>query len=158
MKKWMITFILATALLILPGYDKNNIVLKDVEVTVIKAEDILWYDLILKNIGDTDITSEYEYPGHDHSGFEVVVRPNAKLEKMMEMEEKSKYKKMMFRGGGGTGFLKIGDDAKFHIDYQIKETANLDDIKTAAFDGTLILLDGHNIVKEIPLSEVKSGK
>lgn len=62
---------------------------------------------------------------------------------------------MLFRGGGGTGFLEIENEASFHIEYQIKETSDLEKVAQNAFDGTLLLLDGHNVVKEFPLAEFK---
>lgn len=153
MKRLFSICILATAIFILPAYDKNDIILKDIEITIIKAENTLRYDLSLRNTGNEDINSEYDYPGHHLTGFEVVVRPNEKLESLMQMEEQTEFKKMRFRGSGGTGLLKIGKDANFHIEYQIKTTSDLNDVKKNAFDSTLILLDGHKIVKEFPLKK-----
>jgi len=143
------------SIIILPGYDKNDIILTDVETTIIKAENTLRYDLKLKNIGNAEIKSEFDYPGHHHFGFEIVIRPNKKLESLMKMENQSKYKKMVIRGGGSPGHFEVGKEAAFHIEYEIKNTSDLNKVSENAFDGTLILLDGYKVVKEFSLKNIE---
>lgn len=153
MKRLISILTLSIVLLFLSAYDKNDIVLKDIETTIIKAENVLRYDVTLENTGSANIKSEYDYPGHHYTGFDIVVRPHKKLESLMEMEKDTKFKKMMFRGSGGTGFMEIGHDTDFHIEYQIKNGSDLEEVKENALDATLILLDGHKIVKEFPLKD-----
>lgn len=151
MRKIWLLCLFVTSIIILPGYDKKDIILTDIETTIIKAENTLRYDLKLKNVGQEKIESEFDYPGHHPMGFEIVIRPNTELESLMKMEEQSKYKKMVFRGGGSSGIFEVGKKATFHIEYEIKNNSNLNKVSEAAFDGTLILLDGYRVVKEFPL-------
>ncbi|MGG0717190.1 hypothetical protein ABE096_06270 [Robertmurraya massiliosenegalensis] len=93
MKRLLYFCLITFSLIFLFGYDTKDIVLTDVETTIIKAEKVLRYDLNLKNVGKQAIESEYDYPGHDLLGFEVVIRPNKELQSFMMMDEKSKFKK-----------------------------------------------------------------
>jgi hypothetical protein len=69
----------------------------------------------------------------------------------MEMVNDSKFIKMVSMGGGGTGIIEPGTIGSFHVEYKIKEGANLKEVKKLAFDSKLLILDGVNIIKEIPL-------
>jgi hypothetical protein len=155
MKKLNYLLLILVLFSLLTGFDQRNIVVAEIETTIIKAEKILRYDVKFKNIGKKDIQSEFDYPGHHPNGFEIVIRPNEKLASLMEMESNSKYKKMMFRGGGGNGFFKAGTESQFNIEYQIKSDSDLEEVKKNALNSTLLLLDGTNVVKEIPLSPKK---
>ncbi|MFC0469083.1 hypothetical protein ACFFHM_00500 [Halalkalibacter kiskunsagensis] len=137
MKKILFLCLFVTSIIILSGYDKDDIILTDIETTIIKAENTLRYDIKLKNVGDTEIRSVFDYPGHHPMGFEIVIRPNKELESLMKMEEQSKYKKMVFRGGGSSGLFEVGKEATFHIEYEIKNTSDLNKVSENAFDGTL---------------------
>jgi hypothetical protein len=153
--KLKLALFVCIAFIILTGFDKSSLVISDIETTIIKSEKILRYDVKIKNIGKTDIKSEFDYPGHNPNGFEIVIRPNEKLASLMEMEQNTRYKKMVFRGGGSSGFFKAGSETLFHVEYQIKSGSNLKNVKKNALDSTLLLLDGTKIVKEIPFKERK---
>ncbi|MCY9139419.1 hypothetical protein [Peribacillus frigoritolerans] len=147
-------FILLISFSLLTGFNSaNQIVISNIETTIIKAENTLRYDIKLKNTGTTQIKSEFDYPGHQPYGLEVVIRPNEELATKMEMDNSSKYKKMISMGGGSEGFINPGKEGSFHIEYKIKEGTDIKDIEKLAFDSTLIILDGVNIVKEFPLEK-----
>ncbi|MGM0889832.1 MAG: hypothetical protein ACQEW5_23485 [Bacillota bacterium] len=82
-----------------------------------------------------------------------MIRPNEELATKMEMDNSSKYKKMISMGGGSEGFIDPGKEGSFHIEYKIKEGTDIKDIEKLAFDSTLIILDGVNIVKAFPLEK-----
>ena len=65
----------------------------------------------------------------------------------------SKFIKMVPMGSGGTGFIEPGTVGSFHVEYKIKDGANLKEVKKLAFDSKLLILDGVDIVKEFPLSK-----
>lgn len=131
----------------------SKVSISDVETTIIKAERTLRYDLIIKNEGTSQIGDKFDYPGHNHYGLELVIKPNKELAALMEKELNTKYSKMLYRGGGGRGSIKPGEEANFHVEYQIKRDADIDQVKKNALKGTLLLLDGTKIIAEIPLKE-----
>ncbi|TDK61755.1 hypothetical protein E2K98_12765 [Bacillus salipaludis] len=136
----------------LTGFDKTELInISNIETTIIKAENVLRYDIKLKNSGTTPLKSEFDYPGQHYYGIELVVRPNKKLASKMEMVEDSKFFKMLPMGSGATGSIEPGTEGSFHLEYKIKKGANLKEVKKLAFDSTLLILDGVNIIKEIPL-------
>ena len=65
----------------------------------------------------------------------------------------SNFVKMVSMGGGGTGLIEPGTIGSFHVEYKIKEGANLKEVKKLAFDSKLLILDGIDIIKEIPLNK-----
>ncbi|MDQ0253911.1 hypothetical protein J2S74_001283 [Evansella vedderi] len=141
---------------ILLGFDNTDkLEVTNSETTVIKSERILRYDFTIENTGDTPIQSKFDYPGHHYFGIEVVVRPNEKLASLMEMVQDSKYDKMIFRGGGGGGSFEPSNKSKFHLEYEIKEGSDLDKVKKYAYDSTLLILDGPNVIAEIDLSKLE---
>lgn len=138
----------------LTGFDRTEqINISNIETTVIKAENVLRYDIKLKNTGTKPFKSEYDYPGQHHYGLEIVVRPNKKLASRMEMVQDSEFIKMLPMGSGGTGLIEPGTEGSFHVEYKIKEGANLKEVKKWVFDSTLLILDGVNIIKEFPLNK-----
>jgi hypothetical protein len=152
MKKKVALLFLCLPLLFLMGFVKpNNLVLTSVETTVIKTERVLRYDFKIKNTGSERIIGTFDYPGHDHYGLEVTVKPNEHLESLMELQKYTVYKKMQFMGGGSSGFIDPKNEASFHLEYKIKEGSDLEKVKTASLDGTLLVLDGPKIIAEIPL-------
>jgi hypothetical protein len=95
------------------------------------------YDIKLKNSGTKPFKSEYDYPGQHYYGLEIVVRPNEKLASNMEMINDSKFIKMVPMGSGDTGLIEPGTVGSFHVEYKIKDGANLKEVKKLAFDSNL---------------------
>ena len=146
------------SLIPLTGFDSaDQLEISKIETTIIKAERILRYDVKLKNTGTIPIKSVFDYPGHNYYGLEIVVRPNKKLASKMELERESKFIKMTPMGYGGTGSIEPGKEGSFHVEYRIKDDTPLKDIEDLAFDSTLIIIDGVNILKEFPLEEKKEN-
>lgn len=87
-----------------------------------------------------------------------VVRPNKKLASKMGMERESKFIKMTPMGYGGTGSIEQGKESSFHVEYSLKDDTSLKGIEDLAFDSTLIIIDGVNILKEFPLEERKENQ
>lgn len=98
--------LLTTAFIFITGFDRaEQITISNIDTTIIQAENILRYDIKLKNTGSKSFKSEYDYPGHHCFGLEIVVRPNKKLASRMEMMNDSKFVKMVSMGSGGTGII-----------------------------------------------------
>ncbi|WP_066074736.1 hypothetical protein [Neobacillus soli] len=131
-------------------------VITNIETTIIKAENILRYDIKIKNTDTTPFKSEFDYPGQHYYGLEIVIQPNKKLASKMELVEGSEFIKMIPMGAGSTGIIDSGKEGSFHIEYKIKNGTDLNEIKQLACDSTLIILDGVNIVKEFSLEKVKN--
>ncbi|PEY32105.1 hypothetical protein CN354_22160 [Bacillus cereus] len=152
----LILIILLITLIPLTGFDRaDQLEISNIETTIIKAEKVLRYDIKLKNTGKSPFKSEFDYPGHNYFGLEIVVRPNKKLASKMEMVRESKFIKMTPMGSGGTGIIEPGKEGSFHVEYRIKNDIDLKRIEKLAFDSTLIIIDGVNILKEFPLEERK---
>jgi len=150
---------LITTFIFITAFDRTeHISISNIEVTVIKAENILRYDVKLKNTGTKPFKSEYDYPGQHYYGLEVVVRPNKKLAAKMEMINDSKFIKMVPMASSGTGFIEPGAVGSFHMEYKIKEGINLKEVEKLAFDSTLLILDGMDIIKEFPLNKKNTAK
>ncbi|MBU9722873.1 MULTISPECIES: hypothetical protein [Bacillaceae] len=150
-------FILVTLIGLLPllGLSKSekvDLVLTEVHTTIIEAEHILRYDITITNQGDSRLESEFDYPGHHPLGFQITVRPNEALEKLMVMEENTTYKKMRSMGGGASGIFEPHQDAKFNIEYQINEEADFQEVEKNAYDAVLLLIDGVEVIQEFPLN------
>lgn len=145
---------MTTSFIFTVGFDRaEQITISNIETTIIKAENVLRYDIKLENSGTKPFKSDFDYPGERSYGLEVVVRPNKKLASRMEMVNDSKFIKMVSMGGGGTGLIEPGAIGSFHVEYKIKKGANLKEVKKLAFDSNLLILDGVDIIKEIPLNE-----
>ncbi|MBS4210345.1 hypothetical protein [Bacillus sp. FJAT-50079] len=143
-----------TTFIPLTAFDRaEQISISNIETTIIKAENVLRYDIKLKNLGKKTVKSEFDSPGHHHYGLEIVVRPGKKLASKMELVNDSKFIKMVSMGGGATGLIEPGTEGSFHVEYKIKDGENLKEVKKLAFDSTLLLLDGVNIIKEFPLNK-----
>ncbi|OIJ19217.1 hypothetical protein BKP45_13740 [Anaerobacillus alkalidiazotrophicus] len=154
MKKLFVFMLICLFLLMLTGFEsQNDLEITDVETTLIKAEHILRYDIKIKNLTGTRLVPVFDYPGHYYYGFEIVIKPNKKLASLMVMDDNTKYKKMMFRGGGASGFLEPGVDTTFSVEYQIKDDSDLEKVKKYAFDSTLLFLDGTKVIAEFPLKK-----
>lgn len=144
--------LLFSAFIFIFGFDRvEHITVANIETTIIKSENILRYDIKLKNSGTKPFKSEYDYPGQRYYGLELVVRPNKKLASRMEIINDSKFVKMVFIGSGGPGFIEPGGEGSFHVMYRIKEGENLEEVRKLAFDSKLLLLDGVDIIKEFHL-------
>lgn len=149
----LLLFISTIAFFILPGFDQTEqISISSIDTTIIKAENILRYDIKIKNEGPKPFKSEFDYPGQYHYGLEVVVRPGEKLASKMEMVEDSKYMKMLPMGSGGTGMIDSGKEGSFHVEYRIKDGGDPKEVKKWAFDSTVLIIDGVKIIKEFPLN------
>ena len=101
----------------------------------------------------SQLGDKFDYPGHHHYGLELALKPSEKLAVLMEKEPNTKYSKMMFRGGGGGGAIQPGKEEPFHVEYQIKDDVDINQVKKNALEGTLLLLDGKNVVAGIPLKK-----
>jgi hypothetical protein len=138
----------------LTGFDRaEKITISNIETTIIKAENVLRYDIKLKNSSTKPFKSEYDYPGHHNYGLEIVIRPNKVLASKMELIKDSKFTKMVPMGSGGTGFIDPGTEGSFHVEYKIKDGENLKEVKKLAFESELLLLDGVEIIKEFSLNK-----
>lgn len=145
---------ITTSFILITGFDRaDQITISNIETTIIKAENILRYDIKLKNSGTETFKSEFDYPGHNFWGIELVIRPNKKLASKMEMVSDSKFIKMVPMGSGSKGVIEPGTVGSFHIEYKIKEGLDLKEVKKFAFDSKLLILDGVDIIKEIPLNK-----
>ncbi|MGY3715798.1 hypothetical protein ACWE42_09770 [Sutcliffiella cohnii] len=145
--------LLTTTLFFITGFDRaEHISISNIETTIIKAENILRYDIKLKNSGIKTFKSEFDYPGQHYYGIELVIRPNKKLASKMEMDKYSDFIKMVPMGSGSTNVIEPGNVGSFHIEYKIKKDANLKEVKKLAFDSNLLIIDGVDVIKEIPLN------
>ena len=145
---------MTTTFIFITGFERaEHITISNIETTIIKAENILRYDIKLKNSGTKPFKSEYDYPGQHYYGLEIVVRPNKKLASKMEMINDSKFIKMVPMGSGSTGLMEPGTEGSFYVEYKIREGANLKEVKKLAFDSKLLILDGVDIIKEFPLNK-----
>lgn len=156
MRKLALVFLLISLLPLTGFHSANQLVFTNIKTTIIKAKNILRYDIKIKNTDTTPFKSEFDYPGQHYYGLEIVVRPNKKLASKMELVEGSEFIKMIPMGAGSTGIIESGTEGSFHVEYKIKKDTNLKEIKQLAFDSTLIILDGVNIVKEFSLEKVKN--
>jgi hypothetical protein len=152
MKKLFLLLLMNTIIFI-TGFDRTEkITISNIETTIIKAENVLRYDVKLKNSGTKPFKSEYDYPGHRYYGLEIVIKPNKELASKMEMIKEGKFIKLVHMGSGGTGFIEPGTVGSFHVEYKIKEGENPKVVQKLAFDSKLLLLDGVEIIKEFPLN------
>lgn len=148
----LLLILLTSTFIFITGFDRaERITISNIETTIIKAENVLRYDIKLKNSGTTTFKSEFDYPGQYYFGIELAIRPNKKLASKMEMVKDSKFSKMVPMGSGSTGVIEPGTEGSFHIEYKIKDGANLKEVKKLGFDATLLIIDGVDITKEIPL-------
>ncbi|WP_078543500.1 hypothetical protein [Litchfieldia alkalitelluris] len=158
MKKITMFLILVFVLVSLTAFDmtkKSDIEVTGVDITIMEQSRILRYDFTLKNNGKKVIGEGQDYPGHHGIYLNLAVRPNEKLESLMEMESTKSHKKMAFRGGGGEGSIQPGKEGSFSLEYQIKMKKDVDfeAVSESALDATLIVLDGWKVIAEIPLSQ-----
>ncbi|MED3574188.1 hypothetical protein [Cytobacillus praedii] len=145
--------LLFSAFIFIFGFDGvEHITVSNIETTIIRAENILRYDIKLKNSGTKPFKSEYDYPGQRYYGLELVVRPNKKLASRMEIINDSKFVKMVSIGSGGPGLIEPGEEGSFHVMYKIKEGENLKEVRKLAFNSKLLILDGVDIIKEFHLN------
>ncbi len=152
MRKPLTLLLICFVFLLIMGFEnQKDLTLTQVETTVIKTDRILRYDFKIKNVSNNRIESKFDYPGHHHYGIEVVVRPHDKLASLMEMQKNTKYQKMQPRGSGASGMFNPGQEAAFHNEYQIKDNVDFQEVKKYALDATLVILDGTNVIAEIPL-------
>ncbi|MDQ0862195.1 hypothetical protein [Bacillus sp. V2I10] len=114
----------------LTGFDRaSQLEISNIQTTIIKAEKILRYDIKLKNTGSTPFKSEFDYPGQNPYGREVVVTPNKKLASKMEILRGSQFIKMTSMGSGSTEMIETGTEGSFHVEYRIKNDIDLKGIE-----------------------------
>ncbi|WP_216831337.1 hypothetical protein [Alkalihalobacterium elongatum] len=144
--------VVGISFLLLTGFShQNHLVIDDVYLTINEAKKTLRYDFKIKNTGNTPIESKFDYAGYHYGSIEVVVVPGKKLERYMKMMENTKYKKMEFSNFGGDGGIPAKGIGEFYGEYYFKDTKDLEKIERYAFDGKLLILDGTNVIAELPL-------
>ncbi|MDQ8739457.1 hypothetical protein [Paenibacillus sp. LHD-38] len=157
--KVSIVLLMCLSLFFTMGFEKKSeLVLTNVETTVIKSEHILRYDFRIKNTGSQRIFGTFDYPGHHSYGLEVTVRPYDKLASLMEIQQNTVFRKMQFRGGSSEGILEPGKEASFHAEFQIKENVDVGKVKSTSLEGVLLILDGPKVIAEIPLADSLNKK
>lgn len=153
MKKYLI-LILAFSLFFLSGFShQKHLKITEVHTTINQSQKTIRYDFKIVNTSSKVIGNEFDYPGYHYWGLEVVVVPGKELEKLMSMMDHSKYKKMQHSGFGGNGMINPHETAEFHTEYFFKDLKDLDKLKKHALDGKVIILDGTNIIAELPLKK-----
>lgn len=147
---------LCLAFISLVAFDnQDKLELTNAEITVNESERVLRYDFTIKNTGDAVIKSEFDYPGQHPLGFEFVVRPNNNLATHMVMEDNTTYEKMLSMGSGQKEYFEPGTEMPIHLEYKIKDNADLDQVEQLAKDATLLILDGVDIAMEIAIKDTK---
>ncbi|UFT99562.1 hypothetical protein KO561_00860 [Radiobacillus kanasensis] len=145
-------FLLMVSFFLLSGFEhQDDLEIVNIETTVIESQKTLRYDFEIKNTSSERVGGEFDYPGHNIYGMELVVIPGKKLEPLMEMETGTKYKKMKPSGFGGSGFIRPNGVGKFHAEYHFKEEKDLEKVREFALNATLRILHGTNIIAELPL-------
>ncbi|MBS4196703.1 hypothetical protein [Lederbergia citri] len=154
MKKSLLLISVLSLFLLLSGFShQKHIKIKEVHTTINQFQKTIRYDIKIKNTSNKVIGNEFDYPGYHYWGLEVVVVPGKKLEKLMSMIDHSKYKKMQHSGFGGNGMINPYATAEYHTEYFFKDLKELDKLKKHALDGKLIILDGTNVIAELPLKK-----
>lgn len=69
----------------------------------------------------------------------------------MKLETDTKYVKMKLRGGGSTGAFQNDDEETITLEYAIKNGVNVEKVREAALDSTLLVLMGNKVIAEISL-------
>lgn len=152
MKKILI--LICFLFILLSGFEQTkNLELTNVRVTIIEENNELRYDFEITNHGNEPIKSEFDYPGNNPYGIELVVQPSEALAQHMETEENSKYPKMHSLGKGSRGYFEANSESYFHVSYLIKEDANLEQVKKHALDSALLILDGTDVSAKFPLKD-----
>lgn len=142
--------------LVLTGFDKApQLEITNVEATILEEKNILTYDIKLKNISKKPFRSKFDYPGSHQLGIEVVVKPKRKLAAKMNLVENSKYIKMVLMESDSTRLIPPNSEELFHLEYKMKEGSDPNYVKRKAFDSSLLILDGVEIIKEVPLKSFK---
>lgn len=149
-------YVTLVTFLLLTGFDKvQQLQISKVETNILENENILTYDIQLQNTGNKPFKSKFDYPGNRYLGIEVVVKPKRKLAAKMDLVENSKYIKMILIESESTKMIPPKSEGKFHLEYKIKEGSDPNYVKRMAFESTLLILDGVEILKEIPLKSYK---
>jgi hypothetical protein len=159
-KKKLLVLSLMSSLLVITAFNKQDpLIVKDVEVNVLKIAGIMRYDIVLKKTKDLklDDNEAGDSPGHHmfhHSnGLNFAIRPNKALASLMELEQDKKYVKMQLRGGGNSGNFKKEEETTLSLEYAIKKGADFEELRKSALDSTLLVLMGNKVVAEIPLNK-----
>lgn len=137
---------------LLTGFShQEHLKINEVHTTINKSQKSIRYDFKIKNTGNKTIGNEFDYPGYHYGGLEIVVVPGKDLEELMKLMKNTKYKKMEPSGFGGQGFIHPKGIGEFHAEYFFKDIKDLEKIKKHALNGKLIILDGTNVIAELPL-------
>lgn len=144
--------ILAASFFLLTGFKhQEDIQLVEVHTTINESQHVITYDFKIKNIGQKPVGDEFDYPGYNFGGMEVVVIPNKELEKLMRMMENTEFKKMEISSFGGSGIIQPNETANFHAGYFYKNSTDKNLLKKEALNAKMIILDGTDIIAEFPL-------
>jgi hypothetical protein len=165
-KKIFKVTILVLVLLCSSAFSKpSNIEIKQLEITAIDIARILRYDFVLKRGADLNyeqlkkMEQSEDTPGDSffgrNGGINFSVRPNKELAAQMNLVPNTKYVKMQPRGFGISGLLERQEEIRIHMEYSIKNDADINQVKKYAKDSTLLVLYGNNILTEIPLKSLE---
>lgn len=158
-KNKIIVLILLISLSILTAFSKQDpIVVKVVEINVMKTAGILRYDIVLKktkqlNIDNNEASDSPGYMFHHRDGLNFAIRPNPDLASLMELEQNTKYEKMQLRDGGMSGDLRAEDETTINLEYAIKKGSDFEGVSKLALDCTLLVLMGNKVIAELPLNK-----
>ncbi|UOQ93131.1 hypothetical protein MUO14_22540 [Halobacillus shinanisalinarum] len=145
-------WLIITSFFLLTGFaHQDHLKIIDVQTTINESQKTIRYDFKIKNTGDKTIGNEFDYPGYYFRGMEIVVVPDKDLQKFMKMMPNTKYKKMKPSGSGSQRRILPNHVAEFHAEYFFKDIKNLSKVKELALSGKLIILDGPNVIAELPL-------
>ncbi|RUS47044.1 hypothetical protein [Cohnella sp. AR92] len=155
-----ITIVLLLSLTFLTAFSNQvPIMVKDVEVNVMKTAGILRYDIVLKKTKELkfDNSDDRDSPGHHlfhhGNGLNFAIRPNHSLASLMELEQRTKYIKMQLRGGGNSGSIETEGQATVHLEYAVKKGVDVEKVRKSALDSTLLVLRGNKVIAELPLNK-----
>jgi hypothetical protein len=151
MKRIVSLLIVGVSFLLIGFSYQEHLEISEIQTTINQSTKTIRYDFKIKNTGNKLIGNSFDYPGYHYGGMEIVVVPGKDLEKLMRMVENSKYKKMEAAGFGGQGFIHPKEIGEFHAEYFFKDIRDLEKIKKHALNGNLLILDGTNVIAELPL-------
>lgn len=144
--------ILVLTFFILTGFDhQEDLKIVDVHITINESQHTITYDFKIKNTSKRTVGDEFDYPGYQHGGMEVVVVPNQELEQLMKMMKGTKYKKMEVSGFGGQGGILPNQTAEFNAAYFYKNSTDTELLEKIALNGKIVVLDGTEVIAELPL-------
>lgn len=156
MKKWINVLFLCMVFFILAAFENaDQLQITEITTMIDKENGLLRYEFQIINNGDEPIKSEFDYPGHENYGIEIVVQPKEALANLMVTDATSKHPKMQPLEKGWKEYFEPGKETPFYISYKIKEDADFSNVTKHALDADLLILDGTEISKRIHLQDYK---